>query len=163
MLHLIERRSPLPNSPSGVVEAGESPVDDNIAELARIREIAEIVDGLAATWRPIGLSVHDRRWQRVVYEDPLVVYPLARRGEDFTADGPAVLVSGRDLSRGGVSFEHTTPLPQRFVAVTFPSERMDGLAVVTQLTWCRFTRAGHYLGGGRFLRRIAIADLGPTT
>lgn len=133
----------------------------SVEGVVRFREIADIVEEVSGRWRPVGLCARDRQWQRIVYEEPIVVRPVVRNAAgSYAVDGPELFVSARDLSRGGISFEHESPLPHRYVAISFPRESFTEVAIVTQLTWCRFTRKGHYLAGGRFLQRLQIEELG---
>lgn len=63
-------------------------------------------------------------------------------------------MSGRDISLGGLSFEHAGILPCTHAALSFVQKDDVSQPVLLQLTWCRFTRLGVYLSGGKFLRVI---------
>lgn len=120
----------------------------------RFREIVRVLDSVAAGDEPHGVSIHDRRWQRIPLTGPILVQPLLDRGGELAVDGGPLVVEGRDLSWGGVSFLHTSPLPHRFAAVTFPFEAESERWIVAQLLWCRFTRTASYCSGGRFTRAL---------
>ncbi len=117
-------------------------------QLQRIREITELLDTVAGLDRNQGVTIHDRRWQRCEFTQPLVVQPLDSSVEP---EGEPWFVEGRDLSLGGLSFHHVEPLPHRLVLVTFPFVELER-SLVAELSWCRFTQEGTYCSGGRFVR-----------
>jgi hypothetical protein len=107
-----------------------------------------------ACWVKAGAVMEGRGALRIQYDDAIVITPW-----DMTAGapaGPSLLAGGRDLSSGGLSFSHVGPLPHRHVAVSFRGDGRDeeGRPIVetliVRLIWCRFTRRGIYLSGGRF-------------
>jgi hypothetical protein len=155
----------VPLTPAAIAPSDPLPrtfaLEGTVPDVARIGEIAAIVGTLTATWRPAGLSLWERRWERIAYPHPILVEPLGEVDGRYVPDGERLLVAGHDLSLGGLSFEHDVPLPHRFVALSFPMEPRLTRAIVAQLTWCRFTRSGLYDSGGRFLRTIEHADLEP--
>lgn len=118
--------------------------------LSRIDEIVELVDAVV-DGPASGLSIHDRRNQRHEYDGPILVQPLDAH---HVPTRDALLVEGRDLSTGGLSFRHAKPLAERFVSVSFPGAGRPNRGLLTELTWCTFTRTGEYLSGGRFLRAL---------
>lgn len=131
--------------------------DSAIACPRGIREIDRLVESLVASWHSSAQLRQNRRWHRTPYRKPVVITPL-----DDIADTPIAephLAFGRDLAAGGLSFLHEQPLPHRIVAVTFSLEADMATAVVTRLTWCRFTRRGTYQSGGKFLRTIDLPEL----
>ena len=111
-----------------------------------------------ACWIKSGFVVQGRAGLRTAFTQPVVVTPW---GEAANAPvGAAMLATGRDLSSAGLSFSHADPLPYRFAAVSLliGTPGSDGEPVVEtlllRLLWCRFTRAGRYLSGGRFERSL---------
>lgn len=107
-----------------------------------------------ACWVKAGSVMEGRTGLRVPLEEMVVVTPW-----NVAAAAPAgqsLLASGRDLSAGGLCFSHVGPLPYRYVAISFRGDRRDeqGRPVIetriARLIWCRFTRRGIYLSGGRF-------------
>ncbi len=91
-----------------------------------------------------------RRWHRLPLKGQLVLTPL----DDATEKpcGTPMTVEGRDISFSGIAFSHAHPIPYAKVALSLqgPGERDNTFYV--RLVWCRFTRAGVYQSGGRFLR-----------
>ncbi len=117
-----------------------------------ISEIARIVDRVVASWHsPLSLA-EQRGSHRLRYERPAVLTPLDERtGEPVSVHK---IVSGRDISPTGFSFTHLDPLACRRAIVTFAFESLPPSAVVLRLSWCRFTQAGVYQSGGKFLNPI---------
>lgn len=107
----------------------------------------------AACWVKFG-PVTERAAVRVPFDESVVVTPwdVAMAAPA----GPSLLAGGRNLSTGGISFSHVGLLPHRHVAVSFPGTRRDEEGdrvietLIVRLIWCRFTRRGIYLSGGRF-------------
>jgi hypothetical protein len=122
--------------------------------LPRTREIDSLVRSVMATWNGPGALLQKRRWHRILFRKPIVLTPLDEHSGE--SDGEPMVAHGHDISLGGISFTHASPLPFRLMAVTLV--RADGQpeSVVTRLTWCRFTRDGFYRSGGQFLRKIEI-------
>ena len=84
--------------------------------------------------------------------DPLGPAP----GEDAT------YVFGRDISAGGVGFDHDGPIPHRRVQLVAADDRLtdlglDDLRIDVVLRWCRFVAPGRYESGGRIVRGAALA------
>jgi hypothetical protein len=120
--------------------------------LSRLAEIEQLIDSVAASWHEYESILRGRGACRIGYEKSLTVVPL----DDQTQApiGPAFDVTGTDLSRGGLSFSHTEPIPYRTVAISFPEESGITSAFVVSLSWCRFNQRGDYQSGGRFLNRL---------
>jgi hypothetical protein len=147
MLHvpLVSLPAALPN---GVAPAAGPSI------LPRTREIDNLVQSVTATWNGPCPLLQKRRWHRVLFDRPIVLTPM-----DGEAQGQPMVARGHDISLGGISFFHASPLPFRLVAVTLLRSDGDLESVMTRLTWCRFNRDGRYRSGGRFLRKIEV-DLG---
>jgi hypothetical protein len=122
--------------------------------VVRLHEVDCLIRSLVASWQGSGPLLERRRWHRVRFERPLGITALDE--EDGQPTGAMCLVRGKDVSVAGISFTHTEPIPQRIVAVTFWDEQGATESVVTQLTWCRFTRAGVYQSGGQFLKKVNL-------
>ena len=119
--------------------------------LVQLAEISRIVNQVVATWHaPLSLA-EQRGSHRLRYERPAILTPL-----DDADAAPAghKIISGRDISPSGFSFTHLDPLACRRAIVTFAFENAPWNAVVLRLSWCRFTRAGIYQSGGKFLNPI---------
>lgn len=126
----------------------------NEAVLQRIHEVTTYVETLVASWNGPSTFVERRRWHRIPYHQNILVTPL--HDETNEPNGPPLLLPGRDISLGGVSFAHKDPLPYRKVACTF--DRTSGCreSVIVKLTWCRFTKEGCYQSGGQFVQSISL-------
>jgi len=79
--------------------------------------------------------------------------------DGLTPIGETVSVVGKDLTDRGIGFFHQEPLPYRRAIVSFESGTEHALAMLIDLSWCRFTRHGWYDSGGRFLQCV---DWDPT-
>lgn len=96
-----------------------------------------------ATWQaPTSASQH-RKSHRVSVDYPLQITSLD--GER----GPKIEARSRDLSPYGISFHCQESLPFRRVLVEFSGTNIPTL--VSELTWCRFTREQLHLCGGSFI------------
>lgn len=121
--------------------------------ILRLEAISRIVNQVVASWHsPLALA-EKRRWQRIRYDRPAILTLLDDR--TVVPLGVHKVISGRDISPSGFSFTHLDPLACRRAIVTFPFEREETDAIELRLTWCRFTRAGIYQSGGKFLSPIA--------
>jgi hypothetical protein len=117
--------------------------------LPRLQAISRIVNQVVASWHsPLALA-EQRGWQRIRYDRPAILTLLDDRGH--WSLGIHKVVSGRDISPSGFSFTHLDPLACRRVIVTFAFEPEETEAIELKLTWCRFTRAGIYQSGGKFV------------
>jgi hypothetical protein len=106
-----------------------------------------------ACWVKCGPVIEGRGALRVPFDETVVVTPWdIAKGAPV---GPSVLAAGRDLSTTGLSFSHTAALAARHVAVSFRGDHADREGrpeidtLLVRLIWCRFTRRGIYLSGGR--------------
>lgn len=106
-----------------------------------------------ACWVKCGPVIEGRGALRVPFDETVVVTPW-----DVAKGAPAgasILAAGRDLSTTGLSFSHTAALAARYVAVSFRGDRIGDDrrpeidTMLVRLIWCRFTRRGIYLSGGR--------------
>ena len=122
--------------------------------LRRLGTISTLMDSLIASWHSTRQVLHARRWHRFRYEKPVAVTPL----DDATEQpiGETLLATGRDISKGGISFAHVQPLTCCKVAVTLQLDDGGCESIVTELKWCRFTRDGVYHSGGQFQRMIEL-------
>lgn len=119
--------------------------------LRRVEEISRMIDSLVASWQTPVTIQQRRRWHRMKYTRLLLMTPLDTVTEEIC--GEPQIVTGRDISPGGISFSHREPMPYRKTILTFVLTDGDVESAVTKLTWCRFTRDGWYQSGGMFLRR----------
>lgn len=66
-------------------------------------------------------------------------------------DQPSVLGFGRDLSRGGISFLTTTPMPLDKVMLTLPQPNRNPLRLLARIVRCHQLLSGIYDVGAHFL------------
>ncbi len=133
----------------------ESPVlsfDDSfngLESLARLQSLSADEELCpTASWHQSASTIHGRRAHRVPL--PLSVC-LTGLDEQFRPCAAPVVVRGRDISVDGISFLHGLPLPFRYAAVSMRTS--SGVeSAVCRLTWCRYSREGHYISGGKFVR-----------
>lgn len=122
------------------------------APLSRLQELNQLLESVAASWHTSSRILELRESHRVI-----MTAPIAVTMEDPTdPGGPSLTVvgSGRDVSSRGVSFSHMRPLPCREAVLTFALPDGGHESVLTRLTWCRFSRAGIYFSGGKFVRIV---------
>jgi len=122
--------------------------------LDRIQQVTSYVETLIASWNGPTTVVERRRWHRIPYRRSILITPLD--DETLEPTGPSQMLPGRDISLGGVSFEHREPMASRKVACTFDPGSGSRESVVVRLTWCRFTKDGWYQSGGQFVQSIAL-------
>ena len=70
----------------------------------------------------------------------------------------SLVVVGKNISERGLSFYHTAAVPYRRVIADFETPDGSRLALLVDLTWCRFARQGWYENGGRFLQVVDVGD-----
>lgn len=141
--------APAPTFPFAPPNAIEKSPPREACRLPRLEAISRIVNQVVASWHsPLALA-EQRRWQRVPYDRPAILTLLDDR--PLLPHGVHKVVSGRDISPSGFSFTHLDPLACRRAIVTFAFEPEETEAIELRLTWCRFTRAGIYQSGGKFI------------
>jgi len=94
-------------------------------------------------------GVERRRERRYPFPHLVTLVPVAPDGAHLNNE--TIVVVGKQLSVGGLSFYHRQPIPYRRAVVVFEvgSHRT---ALLMDLNWCRFARRGWYENGGRFLQ-----------
>jgi hypothetical protein len=140
-----------PGWPTQAASGAATQVAAAASILPKTHEIDRLVASVIATWNGRSPLLQKRRWQRILYDKPVVLTPLDEISG--ATKGESMLAHGHDISLGGISFTHSTPLPYRLIAVTLPRGDGRSESVVTRLTWCRFTLDGVYRSGGKFLRK----------
>ncbi len=103
-----------------------------------------------ASWYQSGGLLNNRRAHRVAFPETLLVVGLTTtsRTGHFVPITEPIIAQGRDVSVGGISFQHADPLPHRYVAVSFRST-FGTETLVARLSWCRFALENYYVSGGR--------------
>ena len=96
---------------------------------------------------------HDerRRQKRHPFPYPVRLLPVNARGD---ALGDPIVVLGKHLTNHGFDFYYQHPLSHRRVIASFDCETNEGVKMLLDLTWCRFSGHGWYENGGRFLSAV---------
>ena len=120
------------------------------ALMARVVEPGSV----RASWHKPESLIHNRCGHRFAFSGKLSILGLERCESDgaFRAASDLIAAQGRDISAGGISFRHESPIPHRYVAISIRSSEGPE-TLVAKLTWCRYSRKGHYVSGGRFVTR----------
>jgi hypothetical protein len=98
---------------------------------------------------------HDERFSMPVL---LQLTPLDSHRQPI---GCAIIVVGKDISRCGLSFFHERPLAYRRAIVSLEHPEIGRFAAEIDINWCRFTRPGWYVSGGRLLRVVDAESIPP--
>ena len=117
--------------------------------LNSLQRVEQLVHELTASWVNAN-SMLSRRFHRVTFRQQIAIAELCDDGLIPTGQPRTAFTT--DISHGGLSFEHDQPLACRMIAVTLPTSRELPESFVMRLKWCRFTRAGIYRSGGKFIR-----------
>lgn len=128
---------------------GPAARDRFVESLFSNQQFGEMVETLKASWNRSSLG-WDRRHdtQRQLTQLAKLV-PLDDRTEQPT--GSEITVTTRNISTGGIGISHKHPLPFKKAAITLTLPDGSRMTVIVRLLWCRFTSAGRYDSGGRFL------------
>lgn len=104
------------------------------------------------SWYQASGLLNDRRAHRIAFPETLHVVGLEINPDNgqFVAVTDGITAGGRDISVDGMSFQHDDLVPHRFVSVSFRSP-IGTEMLVAKLSWCRFSREGHYVSGGRVI------------
>lgn len=105
-----------------------------------------------ATWLRSSQLAYARNAVRIPYDQRIAVIPLD--DDDLPLFDQAVLVRGRDLSLQGLSIVHGQPQFHRSFWIAFVEELADQIVWRAEMKWCRFTRQGHYVSGGKLLHIV---------
>ncbi|MHC4880607.1 MAG: hypothetical protein ACYTGL_29500 [Planctomycetota bacterium] len=132
---------------------------DGLESLARLQSLSADGDLCpTASWHQSASTIHSRRAHRVPL--PMSVC-LTGLDDEFHPCAAPVVVRGRDISVDGISFLHGLPLPFRYATISIRTSA--GIeSTVCRLTWCRYSREGHYVSGGKFMRHIPTGLVPPS-
>ena len=78
------------------------------------------------------------------------IIPLSNDGHS----GRSQAVKVENYDQHGIKFQHPLPLHDRRVLVFLEGISLGRMAAEVDLSWCRFTRAGQYTSGGRFVQLV---------
>ncbi len=131
-------------------------VDLHVRQLCAGSALAEQVQLLVRRLHP-EVTVERRHVER--YPMPVLLQLTPLDSERRAADTATIAV-GKDISRCGMSFFHERPLPYRRAIVSLEHPEFGRFAAEIDINWCRFTRPGWYVSGGRLLRLMEPELLG---
>jgi hypothetical protein len=65
--------------------------------------------------------------------------------------GSASRIEVKSFDERSITFQHSQPLHDRRALVVLEGLNLGRIAAEVDLSWCRFSRGGSYLSGGRFV------------
>ena len=113
-----------------------------------LRALEAVLAPNLATWHSSDYAIERRDAQRLPLGQDICFIGL---NDQFQVTTAPLLMEGRDVSGQGLSFMHSQPITTRFAAVSFRVATGIETAIV-KLSWCRFSRPGQYLSGGKFVK-----------
>jgi hypothetical protein len=119
--------------------------------------LAEHVEMLVERLHP-EVTVERRHAERYSMPVLLQLTPLDAQRRPVAS---SIIVVGKDISRNGLSFFHERPLAYRRAIVSLEHPEIGRFAVEIDINWCRFTRPGWYVSGGRLLRMVDPESVRP--
>ncbi|MDA1165086.1 MAG: hypothetical protein O3B13_18470 [Planctomycetota bacterium] len=125
----------------------------------KLMSLAREADSRQVSWYQTSSLLNDRRAHRIAFPETLLVVGVDKDPRDgrFFAVSKGIVANGRDISIDGISFQHAGPVPHRSVAISFRSPTGTE-TLVAKLSWCRFSRDGRYVSGGRLIRDARYAS-----
>jgi hypothetical protein len=115
-------------------------------------DVRNRVHAILSGMYPHGICVERRRDARYPY--PHLVYLTPTADDGVTPVGEPIVVAGKHLAERGLSFYHREPIPHRRMIASLDAGPGRWLAMLIDLSWCRFTKVGWYESGGRFLQVV---------
>lgn len=129
-------------SPRSLIEKNDCLVNDHISRL---------LESLAI---PCNVGRDRRGRQRFPFPKLIHVTPISPTG--LLLEDETIVVVGKSISRDGIGFFHQQPFAHRRAVVLLPTSPDQWLGIVTDVSWCRFTRYGWYESGGHFLEVVEV-------
>ncbi len=120
-------------------------------------EIRKRIQLAISRQRPSQPPSERRRIQRRPYPYPVYLTPINEHGEPDLEE--TIVVLGKHISELGLDFYHREALPYRRMIASLDCSDGHWVAMLMDLSWCRFGRHGWYENGGRFVR-LADSPLG---
>lgn len=115
-------------------------------------EVRAQVCGLLQAMYPRDDLFDRRRDNR--YPFPCLVHLTPVGKDGVSPEGDTVVVVGKHLSEHGFGFYHQNTLPYRRMIASLEGGKGRWFGFLIDLNWCRFTKAGWYESGGRFLQAV---------
>jgi hypothetical protein len=117
------------------------------------REVRSQIRGLLTLIYPGGFLADRRKDPRFPYPKLIYLTPVGRDGR--TPQGESIVVTGKQISEGGLAFFHQNPLPNRRMIASLETHDGRFMGFLIDICWCRFTRHGWYESGSRLLECVA--------
>ena len=112
-------------------------------------ELRTHLEGVLSATYPGGVTMKHAVTSDILIPIWFISPPVAADGR--TPAGESIVVVGKDLSEHGISFYHPEVISHRRMIASLEMGNGCWLGVLVDLRWCRFTKAGWYESGGRFL------------
>jgi hypothetical protein len=138
-------------------DAAAATIDKPPRQTPEITALARQIQALVAQLHP-EVTVERRHDERFAMPVLLQLTPLDADRQPL-ANG--TIVVGKDISRCGMSFFHERPLAYRRAIVSLEHPEIGRFAAEIDINWCRFTRPGWYVSGGRLIRVVEPQSLPP--
>jgi hypothetical protein len=122
--------------------------------------LAKRIEILVARLNP-QVAVERRHDQRFPLPVLLKLTPIGSNGR--LEPERAAIVLGKDVSRCGMSFFHERPLHYRRAIVSLEHPDFGWFAAEIDIHWCRFTKPGWYVSGGRLIVEVNSDQLEPNS
>ena len=116
------------------------------------RELRGSVQRILHNANPPWKWTERRNDRRHPFPYPVRLTPVG--DDNITPAGNDFVVLGKHISEGGLDFYHPEPLPHRRIIAMFDFSTGVTVQLLMELTWCRFSRHGLYVNGGRFLHTV---------
>ncbi len=105
-----------------------------------------------------GMMPERRKEKRTLFPYPVLMTPVDRDG--VTPAGKSFSVLGKHINDHGFDFYSRDPIPFRRMIASFDTGPGQVLALLMDLSWCRFGTHGWYENGGRFLEQTTAPVIG---
>jgi hypothetical protein len=119
--------------------------------------LAGRIESLVAQLNP-QIVIERRHDQRFPLPVLLRLTPIGANGQ-LEPDRQAIVL-GKDVSRCGMSFFHERPLHYRRAIVSLEHPDFGWFAAELDIHWCRFTKPGWYISGGRLIVEVNSDQIG---
>jgi hypothetical protein len=105
-----------------------------------------------------GMMPERRKEKRTLFPYPVLMTPVDRDG--VTPIGKSFSVLGKHIADHGFDFYSHDPVPYRRMIASFDTARGQVMALLMDVSWCRFGTHGWYENGGRFLEQTTPPVIG---
>lgn len=142
--------NPLNNEPLPPPRANSRDLTENIRDVVR-RALVHAGAGP-------GTMPEQRKEKRMLFPYPVLMTPVDRDG--VTPIGKSFSVLGKHIADRGFDFYSHEPVPYRRMIASFETAPGQVMALLMDVSWCRFGAHGWYENGGRFLEQTTPPVIG---